>query len=97
MEVEVRTPEDFMGEVIGDLNQRRGRILGMDSRGRWQVVRATVPLAELHKYAAAVRSLTQGKGTHTRTLQGYDPVPPHVAEKVIAEAEQEREAALAAR
>ena len=50
-----------------------------------------------HKYAAAVRSLTQGKGTHTRELQGYEPVPPHVAEKVIAEAEQEREAALAAR
>ncbi len=97
MEVAVRTPEDFMGEVIGDLNQRRGRILGMDSKGHWQVVRATVPLAELHKYAAAVRSLTQGKGTHSRTLQGYEPVPAHVAEKVVAEVEREREAALAAR
>ncbi len=97
MEVEVRTPEEYMGEVIGDLNQRRGRILGMDSRGRWQVVRARVPLAELHKYAAAVRSLTQGKGTHTRRLDSYEPVPPHVAERVIAEAKEEREAAAAAR
>jgi elongation factor G len=97
MEVEVRTPEDFMGEVIGDLNQRRGRILGMESKGRWQMVRAQVPLSELHKYAAAVRSLTQGKGTHTRELLGYEPVPPHVAERVVAEAASEREAALAAR
>ncbi|UCG75020.1 MAG: elongation factor G [Gemmatimonadota bacterium] len=97
MELEVRTPEEYMGEVIGDLNQRRGRILGMESKGRWQVVRARVPLAELHKYAAAVRSLTQGKGTHTRKLHSYEPVPPHVAEKVIAEAKEEREAAAAAR
>ena len=97
MEVEVRTPEQFMGEVIGDLNQRRGRILGMDSRGRWQVVKARVPLAELYLYSAAVRSLTQGKGTHSRHLHGYDPVPPHVAEKVIAEARSDRELAGAAR
>jgi len=69
----------------------------MDSKGHWQVVRATVPLAELHKYAAAVASLTQGKGTHSRHLHGYDPVPPHVAEKVIAEARNERELAAAAR
>lgn len=97
MEVEVRTPEEFMGEVIGDLNQRRGRILGMDSRGRWQVVKARVPLAELYLYSAAVRSLTQGKGTHSRHLHGYNPVPPHVAEKVIAETRSERELAGAAR
>jgi elongation factor G len=89
--VTVRTPEEFMGEVIGDLNQRRGRIMGMDADGRWQVVKASVPEAELYKYSTALRSLTQGKGAHARDLAGYEPVPPDVTRKIIADAETRRE------
>ncbi|MFQ5678497.1 MAG: elongation factor G [Gemmatimonadota bacterium] len=84
-EVEVETPEKYMGDVIGDLNQRRGRVLGMDARGRRQIVRALVPLAELHKYSAALRSITHGEAVHTRKLHGYEVAPPHVTERVIAE------------
>jgi elongation factor G len=81
--VSVRTPGDYMGEVIGDLNQRRGRILGVDTDGHWQEVKAHVPLAELYKYSAALRSLTHGKGHHTREITGYEPVPPDVTKKII--------------
>jgi elongation factor G len=80
------------GEVDGDLNQRRGRILGMDADGHWQEVKALVPLAELYKYSTSLRSLTQGKGLHDREFRGYEPVPSDVAQKVIAEAEALREA-----
>jgi elongation factor G len=82
--VTVRTPGDYMGEVIGDLNQRRGRILGIDTDGHWQEVKAHVPLAELYKYSAALRSLTHGKGHHTREVSGYEPVPHDVTKKIIA-------------
>lgn len=88
MEVEVETPEKHMGDVIGDLNQRRGRILGMDTRGERQVVKAHVPLSELYKYSAALRSITHGEAVHTRTLSGYEPTPPHVLERVVAEASE---------
>ena len=89
MEVEVETPEEYMGEVMGDLNQRRGRVLGMESKGRRQVVKAQVPQAELYKYSAALRSLTHGKATHTRSLAAYEQVPPHVQEKVVADAQRD--------
>ncbi len=85
MEVEVETPEEFMGEVMGDLNQRRGRVLGMDSKGARQVVKALVPQSELYKYSAALRSFTHGKAMHTRKLASYEQAPPHIQEKVIAE------------
>jgi len=91
LEVEVRTPEEFMGEVIGDLNQRRGRIMGMDADGHWQVVKAKVPQAEMYRYSTALRSLTQGKGGHSRDLSGYEPAPPDVTRKIIAEAEERKE------
>jgi elongation factor G len=92
MTITVRVPEDYMGEVIGDLNQRRGRILGMDADGHWQEVKAHVPLAELYKYSTSLRSLTQGKGLHERELYGYEPVPSDVTARVIAEAEALKEA-----
>lgn len=91
MEIEVETPEDFMGEVMGDLNQRRGRVLGMESRGHRQVVKAMVPQAELYMYSAALRSLTHGKAVHTRRFSGYERTPPHVAERVIADAKRRAE------
>jgi elongation factor G len=69
---------------MGDLNQRRGKILGMEPAGRWQVVRAYVPANELYKYQAALRSLTHGKGTHKSSFHGYEPAPSQVADRVIA-------------
>jgi elongation factor G len=89
MEVEVETPEDFMGEIMGDLNQRRGRVLGMESKGHRQVVKAMVPQAELYMYSAALRSLTHGKAFHRRSFAGYERTPPHVAEQVIAQAQRD--------
>jgi len=91
LDIEVRTPEEFMGEVIGDLNQRRGRIMGMDTDGHWQVVRAKVPEAEMYRYSTALRSLTQGKAAHKRDLAGYEAAPPDVRRKIIAEAEARKE------
>ncbi|MFQ5889408.1 MAG: elongation factor G, partial [Gemmatimonadota bacterium] len=93
MKIAVKTPEEYMGDVIGDLNQRRGRIMGVEADGHWQVVKAQVPLAELYKYSATLRSLTQGKGIHTREFSGYEPAPPQVTEKVVREAQAEREEA----
>lgn len=97
MEVEVLTPEEFMGDVIGDLNQRRGRILGMDAVGRSQRVRAWVPQSELYKYSTALRSLTQGRAAHTRTFHSYEEVPAQETQKLIAEAKRLKEEVLAAR
>ncbi len=78
--VEVVTPEEFMGEVIGDLNRRRGHILGMEQRGNAQVVTAEVPLAEMFGYATDVRSNTQGRATYTMQFDRYEMVPPNIAE-----------------
>jgi elongation factor G len=83
--VEVVTPEEFMGEVIGDLNRRRGHIMGMEQRGNAQVVTAEVPLAEMFGYATDVRSNTQGRATYTMQFDRYQEVPPNIAEKVVGE------------
>ncbi|MGI8429954.1 MAG: elongation factor G [Solirubrobacteraceae bacterium] len=83
--VEVVTPEEFMGEVIGDLNRRRGHIQGMEQRGNAQVVSAEVPLAEMFGYATDVRSNTQGRATYTMQFDRYQVVPQHIAEKVVGE------------
>jgi elongation factor G len=85
MLVEIRVPEAYMGEVNRDLNGRRGRVLGMDSDGGMQVITAHVPQAELFSYATELRSLAQGRGSFTSTLDHYEDVPAHLAEKVIAE------------
>ena len=92
-DVEVTVPEEYMGDVIGDLNQRRGKILGMESRGRKQVVKAHVPLAELYKYSSTLRSITQGRGSHSLTFVTYEAVPPNITAKIIQEAEREKEEA----
>jgi elongation factor G len=83
--VEVVTPEEFMGDVIGDLNRRRGRVHGMEPRGNAQVVTASVPLSEMFGYATDVRSNTQGRATYTMQFESYEEVPPNIAEKVIGE------------
>jgi elongation factor G len=83
--VEVVTPEEFMGEVIGDLNRRRGQVHGMEQRGNAQVINAEVPLAEMFGYATDVRSNTQGRATYTMQFDRYEVVPPNIAEKVVGE------------
>jgi len=85
MEVEVRVPEQYMGEVNRDLNTRRGRLLGMDARDGQQILSAHVPQAELSTYATELRSITGGRGTFTAKLAQYEEVPSHVAQKVIEE------------
>jgi len=90
-EVKVVVPDEYMGDVMGDLSSRRGRILGMDPKGSNQVVRAEVPLAELHKYSTTLRSFTQGRGSHTRKFVRYDEMPKEEERKVIAEAKEIQE------
>ena len=86
--VEVVTPEEFMGDVIGDLNRRRGQINGMEQRGNAQVITAHVPLAEMFGYATDVRSNTQGRATYTMQFDRYEEVPAHIAEKVVGGEQQ---------
>ncbi|GFE59233.1 elongation factor G [Geobacter sp. AOG1] len=84
MSVEVVVPEEYMGDVIGDLNSRRGRIMGMEGRAGAQVVSAMVPLAQMFGYATDVRSATQGRATYTMTFDHYEHVPKSVSEEIIA-------------
>ncbi len=84
MEVEVVTPEDYMGDVIGDLSSRRGKVEGMEQRGSTHVVRAQVPLAEMFGYATDLRSRTQGRATYTMQFDSYKPVSESIATEIIA-------------
>ncbi len=84
MAVEVVVPEDFMGDVIGDISSRRGKVLGMDTRPAAQAIDARVPLAEMFGYATDLRSMTQGRATYTMQFSHYEPVPALVAEGIIA-------------
>jgi elongation factor G len=97
MEVEVVTPDDYLGDVIGDLNQRRGRILGIEPAGRSQKIRALVPQAELYKYATSLRSITQGRAAHTRSFHAYEEVPQAEMQRLIDTRKQHREIEVAAR
>jgi elongation factor G len=84
-EVEVTVPDEYMGDVMGDLNQRRGKILGMEPKGKKQVVRAQVPLNELDRYSSTLRSITQGRGSFKMSFSAYEPAPPNITEKVKQE------------
>jgi elongation factor G len=84
MAVEVVTPEDYMGDVIGDLSSRRGKVEGMEQRGNSHVVRAQVPLAEMFGYATDLRSRTQGRATYTMQFHSYQEVPESVSKEIIA-------------
>lgn len=90
--VTVMVPEKYMGDVMGDLNSRRGRIQGMDPEGSFQVIRAEVPLAELYKYSTSLRSMTQGTGDYTMEFDHYEPVPADLTRKIVEASKKEGEA-----
>ncbi|ABY92131.1 elongation factor G [Thermoanaerobacter sp. X514] len=91
MRVEVVVPEEYMGDIIGDLNKRRGRILGMESKDNLEVITAEVPLAEMNRYATDLRSLTQARGDFKMTFARYEEAPPNVAQKIIEERKKLKE------
>ena len=91
MKVKITTPDEFMGDIMGDLNGRRGRVLGMDSAGKYQVINAEVPMAEFLTYAPDLRSMTGGRGIFTMEFSRYDEVPQQMADKVVALAKSEKE------
>ena len=84
MKVEVTMPEEYMGDIIGDINSRRGRIEGMDDLGGGKIVRAFVPLSEMFGYSTDLRSRTQGRGNYSMFFESYEPVPKSVQEKVLS-------------
>ena len=92
-EIEVTVPETFMGDVMGDISSRRGKISGMDTNGKMQIIKAAVPLSELHDYATKLRSITQGRGIFKRRFSHYEEVPKEIETKIVAEAQKEQEAA----
>ena len=83
MKVEVVIPEEYMGDVMGDITSRRGRVEGMEARGNAQVVKAMVPLAEMFGYATDLRSNTQGRGIFTMSYDHYEEVPKAIADEII--------------
>lgn len=87
--VSIRVPEEFMGDIIGDINAKRGRVLGMDSDGGAKVVNAEVPAAEMQRYSVDLRSMTGGRGSFTMEYSHYEPAPPQEVQKVIAAAAEE--------
>lgn len=91
----VRVPEEFLGDVMGDMSSRRGKILGTEADGHYQVIKAKVPMSEMYKYATHLRSITQGRGSHGAVVSHYEEVPRELADKVIAAAKAEKEAAAA--
>ena len=89
--VEVHVPDQYMGDIISDLNGKRGRILGMEPHGKWQVVRAMAPLSEMYRYAIDLKSITQGRGYFTMNFDHYEDVPAMVAQGIITEYQKTRE------
>jgi elongation factor G len=88
MGMEITVPEEFMGDVMGDLNGRRGRVLGMDTQGRYQVIKASAPMAEVLQYALDLNALTAGRGSFQMELSHYEEIPAQLADKIIAEAKK---------
>jgi elongation factor G len=91
MKIEVVAPEENVGDVIGDLNGRRGRILGVEAKGHSQVVKANVPMSEVLRYAPDLTSMTGGKGSFTLEFSHYEEVPANIAERMVTAAQKEKE------
>jgi elongation factor G len=83
MNVEVSTPDDYMGDVMGDLSSRRGKLGGMEQKGNSQIIRAQVPLSEMFGYATDLRSRTQGRATYTMQFDSYQQMPSNVQEEIV--------------
>jgi elongation factor G len=82
--IEVTVPEEYMGDVMGDINSRRGRVEGMEARSGAQIIRGFVPLSEMFGYATDLRSKTQGRGVYTMQFSHYEEVPKSIAEEIMA-------------
>jgi elongation factor G len=91
MEVRITVPEEYMGDIMGDLNTRRGRVVGMEQTRGKGTITATVPASEMQRYAIDLRSMTQGRGLYTMRLAHYEPTPSHIMEQVVAEAKREQQ------
>jgi elongation factor G len=91
MKVSITTPDEYMGDIMGNLNSRRGRVLGMDTAGKNQVILANVPMSEFLTYEPDLRSMTGGRGIYTMEFSHYDEVPAQLAEKIIEEANKDKE------
>ena len=85
MDVEVTIPEDFLGAISGDINSRRGRVIGMEVKGKSQTVKAQVPLSEMFKYANDLRSITGGRGVYTMRFSHYEEVPHKIAQPIMVQ------------
>ena len=90
MDVEIRVPEEFTGDIISDLNTKRGQMQGMSPENGIQVIQAQAPLAEMQRYAIDLKSITQGRGTFTMKFSHYQEAPPNVTQKIIADRQQEK-------
>ncbi len=93
MDVEIKVPEEYMGDVMGDISSKRGKIQGMEADGHFQVIKAKVPQAELYKYSTTLRSMTQGRGIFKQSFSHYEELPGELAQKVIEQSKKEKEEA----
>ena len=91
LDIEIRVPEDFMGDVMGDMSSRRGKIIGMDAEGTFQLIKAQAPQSEMYQYSTTLRSLTGGRGIHSEKFSHYEEVPRDMESKVIAESKVSQE------
>ena len=89
MDVEVRVPEDFMGDIMGDVSSRRGKIMGMDNEGSFQVIKAKIPQSELYHYSTAIRSLTGGRGLHSESFSHYEYLPQELQKRFVTESQND--------
>jgi elongation factor G len=91
MDIEIRIPENFMGDVMGDVSSRRGKIMGMDSEGSFQVIKAQIPQSELYHYSTTIRSLTGGRGIHSESFSHYEYLPQELQKRFIAESQSDND------
>ena len=90
MDIKIKVPEDYIGDIIGDLNTKRGQVLGMTPENGINVIQAQVPLAEVLRYSIDLKSMTQGRGSYIVKFSHYEEVPLHITEKVVAEKQTEQ-------
>jgi elongation factor G len=91
MSLEITVPDDYMGDVMGDVNSRRGKIQGMEARGGFQVIKAAVPQAELYQYTSSLRSLTQARGSFTQSFSHYEATPRDIQQKIMDDYRKDEE------